>query len=150
MKALHKKTKIGIGKNMPEQNQTDKMNETNKTVKIAVDELMKRNVVLEEENKALKAEVDELKENLNGTTTFLESQVRAKLSGELRHISRFSIEDIDHMTTEELQTMVNTLEHATAIKKPMIPGEAAKDEQDPRLTVGSLFAQPLRSKPEAS
>lgn len=135
---------------MPDQNTGNTTETKNETIKIAVDELMKRNVALEDENKALKAEVDELRENLTETTAFLDSQVRAKLSGELRHISRFSVEDIDHMTTEELQTMVNTLEHAATIKKPMALGAVERDEQDARLTVGNLFASPLRSKAEAS
>jgi hypothetical protein len=54
------------------------------------------------------------------------------------------------MTTEDMQVMVNTLEHASTIKKPIVPGKPEQDAQDTRLTVGNLFAAPLRTKPEAS
>lgn len=148
MKELQK-TKIGIGKNMPEQNKSGTDETKNKTVKMAVDELMQRNQALEEENKTLKAENDELKTNLTEATTFLDAQVRAKLGGELQKISRFTVEDIDGMETDDLAATVRTLSHASnATKKPMIAGET--ETKDPRLTVGSLFAQPLRSKSEAS
>jgi hypothetical protein len=135
---------------MPEQ-EPEKPGETkNELVKIAVDDLAKHCVTLEEENKLLKAENDALKETVSETTAFLDSQVRAKLGGDLRRISRFSVEDIEHMTTVDMQNMVNTLEHASTIKKPMVPGKLEQDAQDTRLTVGSLFAAPLRPKPEAS
>jgi hypothetical protein len=134
---------------MPEQ-KPETSGTKNETVKIAVDEITKENVMLKDLVAKLTAERDELKVNLDETTALIESQVRAKLSGELQHISRFSVEDIEHMKTEELQMMVNTLEHSATIKKPLIPGRPETDAQDPRLTVGNLFAQPLRTKPEAS
>lgn len=136
---------------MPDQKQEDKTSETkNDTVKIAVDEITKENVMLKDLVAKLTAERDELKENLDETTALIESQVRAKLSGELQHISRFSVEDIEHMNTEQLQMMVNTLEHSVNIKKPLIPGKPETDTNDPSFTIGNLFGQPLRSKPEAS
>jgi hypothetical protein len=136
---------------MPEQKTEDKTSGTkNETVKIAVDEITKENVMLKDTVAKLTAERDELKIHLDETTALIESQVRAKLSGELQHISRFSVEDIDHMETEQLQMMVNTLEHSANIKKPLVPGKPEADAEDPRMTVGNLFGQPLRTKAEAS
>lgn len=134
---------------MPEQNDKDTTGEKNKIVKISVDELTRDNIMLKAENDALKAENKTLKEARIETDAFLETQIRAKLGTDLQRISKFSVEDIDKMSTEDLQTTLNTLMHSSVLKKPMLATEG-DTEKDTRLTVGELFAAPLRSKAEAS
>lgn len=127
-------------------NQTD---EKNKTIKIAVDEITKENVTLKETVAALTKENETLRANMLETNAFLDSQVRAKMSADLRRISKFSVEDIQHMTTEDLATTLNTLQHSSIIKKPMVPGKPETDTSDEHFTVGNLFGTPLRPKQEA-
>jgi hypothetical protein len=134
---------------MPEQD-GNKLDEKNKTIKIAVDEITKENVALKNLVEGLRIENDTLKKEMIETDAFLDAQVRAKLSSDLQKISKFSVEDIDHMTTEDIATTLNTLRHSNIMRKPMLATEGASNESDEHFTVGNLFAAPLRPKPEGA
>ena len=109
----------------------------NLTAKIAYDEVLAEPNALKEEKKVLEKTVKELTDQLKAANDILEGQARAKLYGEILPRSKYTVEDLNPKSLEELQRIKITLDQAkTASFKSIRFGSTDTDESE--FTVGDL------------
>jgi transcriptional regulator of heat shock response len=119
--------------------QTDVVQDSKDTVKIATDQALIELETVKAELKTLKAENDALKGELKTTNGLLDAQLRSKLLTEVKSISKLSNEQLMHMTTGELQDFIETYKNILPHRKPItFAGET--EETLGNMTLGDLFA----------
>jgi len=117
--------------------QADSLKAQNVTAKIAYDEVLAEPNALKEEKKVLRKTIKELTDQLKAANDILEGQARAKLYAEILPRSRYTIEDLNPKSLEELQRIKITLDQAkTANFKSIQFGSTDTDESE--FTVGDL------------
>ena len=118
---------------------TDSSTSTNVVAKIAYDGVLTELNALKEEKKVLQKTIEELTDQLKAANDILEGQTRAKLYGEILPRSKYTIEDLNPKTLEELQAIKVTLDQAKASTfKSVRFGAASVEEENARFTVGDL------------
>lgn len=119
------------------QGPADSSPSSNVTAKIAYDEVLAELNALKEEKKVLQKTIKELTDQLKAANDILEGQTRAKLYGEILPRSKYTIEDLNPKSLEELQRTKITLDQAkTATFKSIRFSSTDTDESE--LTVGDL------------
>ena len=117
--------------------QADSLKAQNVTAKIAYDEVLAEPNALKEERKILRKTIKDLTDQLKAGNDILEGQARAKLYAEILPRSRYTIEDLNPKSLEELQQIKITLDQAkTASFKSIRFGSTDTDERE--FTVGDL------------
>jgi len=123
---------------MPEDNKGGSDAE-NKTAQISIDQAMAENVALKKERDDLKSTITTLTAQLKAANDVLEGQTKAELIGKIVPRSRFTIEDLDKKSVDELKEICATLDQATLpTYKNIHFGSLGADEKDERLTIGDL------------
>lgn len=119
------------------QGPADSSTTSNVIAKIAYDQVLTEVNALKEEKKVLEKTIEELTDQLKAANDILEGQTRAKLYGEILPRSRYTVEDLNPKSLEELQRIKITLDQAkTATFKSIRFGSSDTDESE--LTVGDL------------
>jgi len=110
----------------------------NKTAKVSVDQMAADMAALKLEVDSLKKTNEDLTKQLKAANDVLEAQAREKLVGAILPRSKFTVEDLQTKTLEDLQGIKATLDQAKPAIYKNIHFPVAGDQDVDRDTVGDL------------
>ena len=105
-------------------------------------QIAERNLAAELEHEKLahaelKANFDALTAAHREALAYIDNETRAKLSEDLMQVTKLTVEDINRMSTDQMEDLLKSYR---LLKKPVIGvKDAAENAINPRITVGSKF-----------
>jgi len=130
-----------------EEGQSDSADESKKTTKeIAVDQIIAERDALKEQVTNLQKRLKDVTKERNELDKLRHDELKGSMGNELIKLTNYDAEDIDAMTLQQIAEKLETARHVKGPSYKSIRfGAAAKEEENPRWTVGDLtLNQPWR------